>query len=139
MRVVVTGAAGFIGGHVAEAMARAGHEVLAVDALHRSAAPDAARDTWACLADRAGVTLVETDLATDDLTKLADADAVVHLAPARSAHVLGRRSRRRRTRQRHRDPAAAHRLPGRGARPPPTCGDRVELVGVRFRRCPPAP
>ncbi|GAA4638595.1 GDP-mannose 4,6-dehydratase [Actinoallomurus vinaceus] len=80
MRVVVTGAAGFIGGHVAEAMADAGHEVLAVDALHRSAAPDVARDTWAHLADRAGVALVETDLATDDLTKLAEADAVVHLA-----------------------------------------------------------
>ncbi|MEV5704387.1 NAD-dependent epimerase/dehydratase family protein [Actinoallomurus sp. NPDC052274] len=80
MRVVVTGAAGFIGGHVAEAFAGAGHEVLAVDALHRSAAPEAARATWAALADRAGVTLVEADLAADDLTKLADADVVVHLA-----------------------------------------------------------
>jgi NAD(P)-dependent dehydrogenase (short-subunit alcohol dehydrogenase family) len=39
VRVVVTGAAGFIGSHVAQAMARAGHEVLAVDALHRSTAP----------------------------------------------------------------------------------------------------
>jgi nucleoside-diphosphate-sugar epimerase len=80
VRVVVTGAAGFIGGHVAEAMAGAGHEVVAVDALDRSAAPDAARDNWAALADRAGITLVERDLATDDLTKLAEADAVVHLA-----------------------------------------------------------
>jgi nucleoside-diphosphate-sugar epimerase len=78
--VVVTGAAGFVGSHVAEAMAGAGHEVLAVDALDRSAAPADARANWAILSGRAGITLIETDLTTDDLTKLAESDVVVHLA-----------------------------------------------------------
>ncbi|MBW8485799.1 NAD-dependent epimerase/dehydratase family protein [Actinomadura sp. PM05-2] len=77
---MVTGAAGFIGSHVAEALALDGHEVIAVDALERAAAPGAARRNWAGLADRAGITLVEADLAADDLAKLAESDAVVHLA-----------------------------------------------------------
>ncbi|MFI0351726.1 NAD-dependent epimerase/dehydratase family protein [Actinomadura sp. 9N407] len=59
MRVVVTGAAGFIGSHVAEALAGAGHEVLSLD--------------------RAGA-LIESDLAVDDLAKPAEADVIVHLA-----------------------------------------------------------
>jgi nucleoside-diphosphate-sugar epimerase len=76
----VTGAAGFVGGHVTEAMARAGHEVVAVDALERSASPAAARANWSMLAGRAGITRIAADLATADLTRLAEADAVVHLA-----------------------------------------------------------
>ncbi|MEU5882751.1 NAD-dependent epimerase/dehydratase family protein [Spirillospora sp. NPDC047279] len=80
MRVVVTGAAGFIGSHVAEALAGAGHEVLAVDAPARSLAPEAARRRWAGLAEVPGVTPIETDLAEDDLAKLGEADTVVHLA-----------------------------------------------------------
>lgn len=35
MRILVTGAAGFIGSHVAEGYKNAGHEVLALDNLHR--------------------------------------------------------------------------------------------------------
>jgi nucleoside-diphosphate-sugar epimerase len=80
VRVVVTGAAGFVGSHVAEAMAGAGHEVLAVDALERAAAPAAARRNWAILTGRTGITPIETDLAVEDLAKLAEADVVVHLA-----------------------------------------------------------
>jgi nucleoside-diphosphate-sugar epimerase len=78
--VVVTGAAGFIGSHVAEAMANAGHEVLAVDALERSASPGAARDNWALLAAHPGVERAEADLVSGDLTFLAGTDVVVHLA-----------------------------------------------------------
>lgn len=63
MRVVVTGAAGFIGSHVAEAMAAAGHEVVAVDRPGRTAG---------------GVKGV--DLAAEDAPGLAGADVVVHLA-----------------------------------------------------------
>lgn len=77
MRVVVTGAAGFIGAQVAAAMVRAGHDVLAVDAPDRSASPAAARSRWAALA---GVGLLDVDLATADLSPLAEADVIVHLA-----------------------------------------------------------
>ncbi|QKG22475.1 NAD-dependent epimerase/dehydratase family protein [Actinomadura verrucosospora] len=80
MRVVVTGAAGFIGGHVADALAGAGHEVLAVDAPGRSPTPEPARRAWAEVAALPGVTALERDLAVDDLDAVAAADVVVHLA-----------------------------------------------------------
>ncbi|WP_312874827.1 NAD-dependent epimerase/dehydratase family protein [Actinomadura litoris] len=80
MRVVVTGAAGFVGSHVAEAFADAGHEVLAVDALARSPAPELARRTWEQVTARPGVTGLEVDLAVDGLDAVAAADVVVHLA-----------------------------------------------------------
>jgi nucleoside-diphosphate-sugar epimerase len=68
VRVVVTGAAGFIGSHVAETLAAAGHTVVAVDRPgHRgTSAP--------------GITRAAVDLAADDPPGLADADVVVHLA-----------------------------------------------------------
>lgn len=80
MRVVVTGAAGFIGSHVADALSGAGHEVLAVDAPARSLAPEAARRTWAEVAARPGIAAAEIDLAVDALDAVAAADVVVHLA-----------------------------------------------------------
>ncbi|WP_026340998.1 NAD-dependent epimerase/dehydratase family protein [Actinomadura atramentaria] len=80
MKVVVTGAAGFVGGHVAEALARAGHAVLAVDAPARSLTPPRAEAAFAALGGVPGVVLRRLDLAEDTLEPLADADAVVHLA-----------------------------------------------------------
>ncbi|WP_067640078.1 NAD-dependent epimerase/dehydratase family protein [Actinomadura latina] len=80
MRVVVTGAAGFIGSHVVDALSGAGHEVLAVDAPSRSLAPDVARRTWAEVAARPGVVTADIDLAVDGLEAVAAADVVVHLA-----------------------------------------------------------
>jgi len=81
---VVTGAAGFIGSHVAEAAARQGHEVVAVDAPARSLSPATAAETWATLWSRPGITRVEADLAAVPQEVLGDllagADAVVHLA-----------------------------------------------------------
>ena len=77
--MVVTGAAGFIGSHVAEALAADGHDVHAVDANGRAAAPAAAAANRTALA-RAGVRMTECDLAVDDLSALAEADAVLHLA-----------------------------------------------------------
>ena len=80
MRVVVTGAAGFIGSHVAEAMSEAGCDVLAVDALARSTYRAAAVRNWARLARHRGITPASADLATDDLRSLAEAELIVHLA-----------------------------------------------------------
>ncbi|MGP4021824.1 NAD-dependent epimerase/dehydratase family protein [Actinomadura sp. 3N407] len=80
MRVVVTGAAGFIGSHVVDAFSGAGHEVLAVDAPGRSLAPEVARRTWAKVAVGPGVVAAEVDLAVDGLEAVAAADVVVHLA-----------------------------------------------------------
>lgn len=73
---MVTGAAGFIGSHVAEAATRAGHDVLAVDAPDRALAPGTARRTW----DGLAAPKVELDLASADLMPLTSADVVVHLA-----------------------------------------------------------
>ncbi|MFC4068795.1 NAD-dependent epimerase/dehydratase family protein [Actinoplanes subglobosus] len=75
MRVVVTGAAGFIGSHLAQALAAAGRDVLAVDSRKRGA-------STANIAElaRAGLTIIDRDLVTDDLADLADVDIVLHLA-----------------------------------------------------------
>ncbi|MEV4671706.1 NAD-dependent epimerase/dehydratase family protein [Actinomadura geliboluensis] len=80
MRVVVTGAAGFIGSHVVDACSGAGHEVLAVDAPARSLTPELARRTWARVAARPGVVAADVDLAVDELDAVARADVVLHLA-----------------------------------------------------------
>ncbi|NVI87615.1 NAD-dependent epimerase/dehydratase family protein [Actinomadura sp. BRA 177] len=78
--MVVTGAAGFIGSHVVDALSGAGHEVLAVDAPSRSLAPDVARRTWAEVAARPGVVAADVDLAVDELDIVTGVDLVVHLA-----------------------------------------------------------
>jgi nucleoside-diphosphate-sugar epimerase len=79
VRTVVTGAAGFIGSHLVHALLADGHDVVALDAPGRAAFPAAAAANIAALA-RAGVVVSESDLATDDLAPLADADVILHLA-----------------------------------------------------------
>lgn len=77
MRYVVTGAAGFIGSHVAEAVEAAGHDVLRVDAFTDFYNPDRKRENVG------EADVVELDLAAegDELTQLlAGADGVFHLA-----------------------------------------------------------
>lgn len=70
VRIVVTGAAGFLGSRVAERLHAGGHTVVAVDRV--AAAPGATR---------AGEAIVRLDLAHAPLTAVFDgADAVVHLA-----------------------------------------------------------
>jgi len=75
VRYVVTGAAGFIGSHLAEALTAAGHDVLGVDAYtdyyERSRKERNA----------AGIEVLEADLAETPLEPLLDgADGVFHLA-----------------------------------------------------------
>src|SRR6266508_2458695 len=75
MRVLLTGGAGFIGSHVADAFAERGHEVVVVDRLHpraHAAPPDYLREDVEYL--RGGL-----DAATLDAA-LAGIDAVCHQA-----------------------------------------------------------
>jgi len=80
-RVLVTGAAGFIGSHVAERLVARGIEVAGVDCF-TDYYPRAAKEAnLAGLRASRRFTLLEVDLARDDVGRLlAGADAVVHLA-----------------------------------------------------------
>lgn len=81
MRVVVTGAAGFIGSALCEALVKAGWRVLGIDAFTESYEPELKRENLAELIEHADFTFVESDLGLTDLRALLDsADAVVHLA-----------------------------------------------------------
>jgi UDP-glucuronate 4-epimerase len=92
--ILVTGAAGFIGSHVAAALARAGHRVVGCDQAGRDGASELARSRVRALLDPAHVRCVGLDLAEGDalghLCTVHRFDTVVHLA----AQVGSRRSRR---------------------------------------------
>jgi nucleoside-diphosphate-sugar epimerase len=81
LRCVVTGAAGFIGSHVTDALLRAGHSVVGVDCF-TDYYPRAVKERNLAGARAAeGFTFVESDLRTADLVPLlAGADVVVHEA-----------------------------------------------------------
>ncbi|PRX98092.1 NAD-dependent epimerase/dehydratase family protein [Allonocardiopsis opalescens] len=77
MRVLVTGGAGFIGSHIAEALVAAGHEVVVLDAFLPSAHPGGAD-----VGDRPGVRTVRGDVRDADTVEYAlrGVDAVCHQA-----------------------------------------------------------
>lgn len=78
--IVVTGAAGFIGSHLAQGLARAGQRVIGVDRFSPFYSVELKQDNAARLA-QIGVPVLAIDLVDSDLTPvLAEADAVVHLA-----------------------------------------------------------
>jgi nucleoside-diphosphate-sugar epimerase len=81
MRLIVTGAAGFIGSHLSEALLAAGHDVVGVDGFI-DYYPRAVKEANLAVARADGrFTFHELDLRTADLESLVDgADAVVHLA-----------------------------------------------------------
>lgn len=81
MRLVVTGAAGFIGSHLSERLLADGHIVVGVDCFtDYYGRPDKEANLAVALATP-GFTFVEADLRTDDLAPLvAGADAVVNQA-----------------------------------------------------------
>ncbi len=89
MNILVTGAAGFIGSHLAEALGSLGHKVAGLDCFSDYYRPALKRTNAAALAAR-GVPVLERDLAADDLTAaVRDVQVVYHLAaqPGISARV----------------------------------------------------
>jgi len=86
MNILVTGGAGFIGSHVAEAYARQGDRVVVVDNLSRAqllhASPRTAEFTWNLLAKTPNVSCVRGDVRDAALIAdiVRDVDAIVHTA-----------------------------------------------------------
>lgn len=81
MKVVVTGAAGFIGSHLSEALLSAGHQVVGIDCFTDYYARSDKEQNLSVAEAQPGFTFVEADLRTDHLEPLLDgADAVINEA-----------------------------------------------------------
>jgi UDP-glucuronate 4-epimerase len=81
MRFLVTGAAGFIGSHLSEALVAGGHDVVAIDTFIDYYPRRFKESNLQRLRDEERFTLHELDLRTAPLEPLVDGiDAVVHLA-----------------------------------------------------------
>jgi UDP-glucose 4-epimerase len=79
--VVVTGAAGFIGSHLSEALVAAGHDVVGVDAFTDYYDPAVKRSNLEALATNPRFRLLELDLGSADLAPLpAEPRWVFHLS-----------------------------------------------------------
>lgn len=80
MKILVTGAAGFIGSHLAEALADLGHEVIGVDCFSNYY-PVSLKELNAKDIEAKGVKIVRKDLSTDDISpEVKDVEVVYHLA-----------------------------------------------------------
>src|SRR5579871_3442356 len=81
MRAVVTGAAGFIGSHLAERLVLGGHSVLGVDSFTEYYDRAVKQRNIATLRTEPSFQLLEADLVQADLgSALEGADLVFHLA-----------------------------------------------------------
>lgn len=81
MRAVVTGAAGFIGSTLAEALVRDGHSVLGIDCFTDYYPAERKRENIAGLITHPSFALEQLDLVRDDMAAaFSGADAVFHLA-----------------------------------------------------------
>lgn len=80
MKILVTGAAGFIGSHLAERLKKDGHEVLGLDAFTDYYNPEIKRVNQKDL-EKQGIKVLELDLAEDDLTNAVEGvEVIYHLA-----------------------------------------------------------
>jgi nucleoside-diphosphate-sugar epimerase len=81
MRCLVTGAAGFIGSHLAEHLLRAGHEVTGVDAFIPYYSPEIKRRNLTVSGAHPGFRFAQLDLRTDAIEPvLKGAEIVFHIA-----------------------------------------------------------
>jgi UDP-glucuronate 4-epimerase len=81
MRIAVTGVAGFIGSHVAEALAAAGHGVVGIDCFTDYYAREVKERNLERLRSDPRFSFAELDLRTDPLDgAIEGADVVIHLA-----------------------------------------------------------
>lgn len=81
MQALVTGAAGFVGSHTAEALLRLGHRVRGVDSLTDYYDPALKKDNVRLLQDWGSFDFRHEDLLSADLARLLDGvDVVFHLA-----------------------------------------------------------
>jgi UDP-glucuronate 4-epimerase len=77
VNVVVTGAAGFIGSHLSEALCASGHQVLGLDCITDYYDPSEKRRNLHALSSLPGFRFEELDLRTADLRPLLDGAAVI--------------------------------------------------------------
>ncbi len=84
MTILVTGAAGFIGSHVARALLARDEPVIGIDVLNDYYSPELKRDRLQRLANEKGFTFVEADIADMEALKAAvgerEITRIVHLA-----------------------------------------------------------
>ena len=80
MKVLVTGAAGFIGSHLSETLSEMGHNVIGIDNFDSYYPPELKRLNAEEITVK-GVQIFEIDLVTDDLSKIVeDVEFIYHLA-----------------------------------------------------------
>ena len=130
--VVVTGVAGFIGSHLAEALVERGHEVVGIDCFTPAYPPSEKRRNLEGLLGHPGFRLVEGDLVTLALDAwLEGASVVFHQAAQPGVRgSVGPRLRRLRPPQH-----PGHPVPAGGVRPHrgPAAGGRLVLQRLRRR------